>query len=185
MRGNIYIPKDTLKYMWIQKCSVFGVLEVFFKEPINLHFIKEISRNINLAHTSVRNNINFLVEKNLIIKKKSKPFEGYVANRENENFLFYKRAYNFLSLKLLKDKLIEVFYPNLIVVFGSYGLGEDIETSDIDILIVSKVKEEIDLTYFEEILKRKIRIIIVKNLNSLEEKLQRKISNGFVLYGSF
>ena len=75
----------------IQKCSYIKVLEVFFKEPTKIHFIREISKSISLAQTSVRNHIKELEKENLIIKKESRPFNGFVANRENEKFLFYKQ----------------------------------------------------------------------------------------------
>ncbi|MCD6464078.1 nucleotidyltransferase domain-containing protein, partial [Candidatus Woesearchaeota archaeon] len=117
-----------------QKCSYFKVLEVFFQEPTSIHFIKEISRKIKLAPTSVRIHIKDLLAKNLIKQKKAKPFNGLVANRENQDFIFYKRIYNLYSVKELNEFLITSFWPKLIVLFGSYSLGEDTEHSDIDIL---------------------------------------------------
>lgn len=169
----------------VHKCSYLKVLETFFIEPTNLHFIKGISRKINLAHTSVRGIITDLTEEKLIIKKESKPFDGYVANRENGDFLFEKRAYNLLSLKELKDYIAELLYPKLIAVFGSYSLGEDIEKSDIDILVLSKSKKELNVSKFEKKLNRKINIIYAEDLNKIERNLLNKIHNGFVLEGSF
>ena len=168
-----------------QKCSYLKVLEIFFIEPTTTHFIKEISRKINLAPTSVRNHIKDLLAKNLIKKKKAKPFNGLVANRENEDFIFYKSVYNLYSLKQLTDFLISTFWPKLIVVFGSYTKGEDIEKSDIDILIISKTKKEINLERFEKNLKRKINLLIVEKLEKLDKNIIKKIYNGTVLYGGF
>jgi len=168
-----------------QKCSYLKVSEIFFIEPTTTHFIKEISRKINLAPTSVRNHIKDLLAKNLIKKKKAKPFNGLVANRENEDFIFYKRVYNLYSLKQLTDFLISTFWPKLIVVFGSYTKGEDIEKSDIDILIISKTKKEINLERFEKNLKRKINLLIVEKLEKLDKNIIKKIYNGTVLYGGF
>ena len=87
----------------IQKCSKERILEVFFKEPTTIHFIREISRKINLAHTSVRKVIKDLEKADIIKKKESKPFTGYIANRENDIFIFMKRVYNlelFLEIKI-------------------------------------------------------------------------------------
>ena len=169
----------------VQKCSIIKVLEIFFVEPTSIHFIKEISRKINLAPTSVRVHIADLFKCNVIIKEKSKPFDGYVANRENTMFLYYKRAYNLITLKELQEKLTEELHPKTIVVFGSYSLGEDIELSDIDIFIVSKIEKEIDLGKFEKALKRKIRVITIDNLSKVNHKIQKKVMNGFALYGGF
>ena len=168
-----------------QKCSYLKVLEVFFIEPTTTHFIKEISKKINLAPTSVRNYIKDLLAKNLIKKKKAKPFDGFVANRENEEFVFYKRVYNLYSLKELSKFLTSIFWPKLIVVFGSYARGEDVEESDIDILIISKVKREVNLEKFKKDLKREINLLIIDKLKKLNKNLIKKIYNGIVLYGGF
>ncbi|OYT38257.1 hypothetical protein B6U82_00310 [Candidatus Pacearchaeota archaeon ex4484_31] len=168
-----------------QKCSYLKVLEVFFVEPTTLHFIKEISKKIGIAPTSVRNHIKDLLDKDLIKKKKARPFDGFIANRENEDFIFYKKVYNLYSLKELTEFLISSLWPKLIVVFGSYARGEDIEESDIDILIISKTKKEINLKKFEKKLKRKINLLIIDKLEKLDKNLIKKIYNGIVLYGSF
>lgn len=168
-----------------QKCSYLNVLEVFFTEPTAIHFIKEISRKINLAPTSVRAHISDLLKSNLVNKKKAKPFDGFTSNRENDDFIFYKRVYNFYSLKELAEALASSFYPKLVVVFGSYARGEDVEGSDIDILILSRTKKEIVLEKFEEKLKRKINLLVVDKLNKLDKPMLKKIYNGIVLYGGF
>jgi len=168
----------------VQKCSLIRTLEIFFIEPTTIHFIKEISRKIKLAPTSIRNNIKELLKDNLIKIKKTKPFNGFIANRESNSFIFYKRIYNLYSLKNLIDFLVESYYPKLVVVYGSYSLGEDIESSDIDIIII-KSNNEIKLGNFEKKLKRKIQIISINDLNELDINLKKKVLNGIVLYGGF
>ncbi len=167
----------------IQKYSDLRVLEVFFKEPTETHFIREISRKINLAPTSVKNIINNLLKQEFIKIKKAKPFEGYAANRENESFLFLKRAYNFMSLYELNNLIIQEIHPKAIVLFGSYSRGEDIETSDIDILILSNVKKELNFPKIEKKLKREINMIIVDNLKKLNPLVIKKIYNGITIHG--
>lgn len=169
----------------IQKSSIRKVLEIFFLEPTTIHFIREISRRINLAQPSVRNAIKYLLKKDLIKVKKSKPFDGLIANRDNERFIFLKKVNNLESLYHLKEKIIEEIHPRLFVVFGSYSLGEDIETSDIDILLISKTTKEINVKKFEDTLGRKINIMIVDDFRKLDKIMQKRIMNGFVLFGGF
>ncbi len=163
--------------------SLFAVIEVFFKEPIEIHFIKEISRKIRLAPTSVRNILKYLEKNHLIAKKKSKPFSGYIANRENEDFIFYKKIYNLYSLKDLIDEIANKIYPSAIVLFGSYSRGEDISSSDIDLLVLSKAKKEISFVLFEKTLNRKINLLVIDKLEKLDEPIKSKINNGIILYG--
>lgn len=172
-------------YIMVQKSSYLKTLEVFFQEPITIHFIKEISKKVKIAPTSIRMNIKQLLNESLIISKKSKPFNGYIANRDNEDFIFYKRIYNFYSLKEIKDYLSKHLSPKLAVVFGSYSLGEDIEGSDIDFLILSKSKKKLDLTSFEKELKREINVIIIKDLKKLDKNIIKRVYNGFVICGGF
>ncbi len=169
----------------VHKCNYLRVLKVFFEEPLTVHFIKEISRKIKLAPPSVRIYINDLKSQKLIIVKNTKPFAGLVSNRENEDFLYYKKIYNLYTLKELNKFLIKTFWPKLIVLFGSYARGEDVEASDIDIFILSKVKKEINLERFENQLKRKINLLIVDNLKKLDKSILKKIHNGIILYGGF
>lgn len=167
----------------IQQCSYIAVLEVFFKEPINIHFIREIGRRIKLAQTSVRNHIRDLEKKKLIVIKSAKPFNGFVANRENEEFLFYKQAYNFYSLLELRKIIVNALHPRAIIVFGSYSRGEDIEESDIDILVITKVKKEIEIKAIEKKMGRKINLIFKESLEKLEEPIKDNALNGWVIYG--
>ncbi len=180
---NKYIVKDTFMYHMIQKCGYLRTLEVFFREPTKVHFIRSISKEINLAQTSVRKHFKFLFEKKMIVEKKSNPFNGYVANRENDDFIFYKMIYNLSSMNPLKKFLVNSIYPKAIVLFGSYLLGEDVEDSDIDLVILSKTKKDLDLSKFETNLGRKINLLFVEELNDLDEKIQIKIKNGLVLEG--
>ncbi len=167
----------------IQKYSDLRVLEVFFKEPTATHFIREIGREIKLAPTSVRAIIKNLLKQELIKSKKSKPFDGYVANRENDAFLFYKKAYNILSLYELKELITDSLHPKSIILFGSYSRGEDVETSDIDILVISNIKKELNFPDTEKKLKRKINMMIIESLKKLDPLIIKKIYNGIMLYG--
>lgn len=180
---NNYISKDTFMYQMIQKCGYMATLEIFFREPTKIHFIREVSRKVNLAQTSVRNHFKFLAENNLISEKSSSPFDGHVANRENEDFIFYKMIYNLSSLKDLKNFIVKSCYPKAIVLFGSYLRGEDIESSDIDLFILAKNKKEIDVSKFENILNRKINLLFSDSLTKLDEVIQNKIKNGFLVEG--
>ncbi len=167
----------------VQKSSFLAVLEIFFIEPTSIHFIKEIGRRVNLAPTAVRASIISLLDLKLVKKKKAKPFEGIVADRENEDFIFYKRVYNLYSIKGLKNAIVAAHYPKLLVLFGSYSLGEDVETSDIDILMISKTRKEMNLEELEKKLKRKINIMIADDFERLDDAIKKKVLDGIVLYG--
>lgn len=168
-------------YMIIQKCSLWNVASVFLLEPTKVHFIKEISRKIKLSHTSVRLHLRTLLSEGLIKKVKAEPFEGYKADRENEEFLFTKKIFNLILLREcgLIEKLKEM-YPKSIILFGSYERGEDIETSDIDLYIDSKKFDLKDKEKYEKILNRKIHLIFK---DEPIEEIKKSIANGTILFG--
>jgi predicted nucleotidyltransferase len=167
-------------YMIIHECSLWKVAEIFFTEPTKTHFIKEISRKISLAPTSVRVHLKKLIKYGLVKEVKSEPFNGFKATRENEEFIFEKKIANLI---LIKDSgLIEQLkekYPKAIILFGSYNKGEDIETSDIDLFLDSK-PFKFDKEKFEENLKRKIHIIFKEEAN---KSLIESINQGTILFG--
>ncbi len=174
-----------MKQKSILKSSIWKVFEVFIDEPLRIHYIKEISRKINLAPTSIKKHIKDLENQKLITTKKGERFRGYIANRENTSFLFYKKIFNLMKIKEsdLIDYLITSLYPKTIILYGSFFRGEDVKESDIDLLIISKTKKRLELKKFEKILNRKIHIIIKEKLKKLPENLQLEIINGEVLYG--
>jgi len=167
----------------LQKSTFINILKVFFDEPTSVHFIREISRKVGVAPTSIRMNIKQLLKEKLIKVQKSKPFDGYVADREDDQFLFYKRIYNLYSLYSLKELIVESVQPKAIILFGSYSKGEDIETSDVDLIVISKVKKEINFGKFEKILSRKINAMFIDKLEKLDDNIKDKAINGIVLYG--
>lgn len=165
--------------------SVWKVFEVFVDEPLRIHYIKEISRRIKLAPTSVRKHLKELEKQGLIIAKKGERFSGFTANRDNGDFLFFKKMFNLIKLKEsgLVDSLINSFYPKTLVLYGSFLKGEDVEGSDVDLLLISKSKKNIDLGEFEDILKRKIHIVVEDSLKKFKDNLKSEIINGMILYG--
>ncbi|UZE93977.1 MAG: nucleotidyltransferase domain-containing protein [Candidatus Pacearchaeota archaeon] len=168
-----------------QKCSLWRVFDVFVEKPLKIYYIKEIARKINLAPTSVKKHLLYLLKQNLILKKKGERFFGFVANRDNKDFLFYKKIFNIIRLKEsgFLDFLIDSLHPQAIVLYGSYFRGEDIETSDIDMLILSKIKKRLILEKFERILKKGIHLITIASLKKLTPGLKMEVINGLVLHG--
>jgi len=164
------------------------VADVFFNEPTKMHYLVEISRNINLSHTSVK---NYLIElkKQKIIREKllikgTRKFPYFKANINDSSYVYYKKLNNNLTLKksglieFLRDKLM----PKSIVLFGSYQKGQDIEDSDIDLFVECK-EQDINVKSFEKKLNRKIQLHFKQNFSDYPEELKNNIVNGVVLYG--
>jgi predicted nucleotidyltransferase len=138
---------------------------------------------LKLGMPSVINHVKKLEKEGLIKKEKRGVYKSYVSEK-NDLFRIYRR--NDMLQRMhesgLVDFLAEKFMPNSIVLFGSCARGEDIETSDVDLLVVAKEKE-INLKKFESLLKRKISLHFDENVSEIPKELLNNIVNGIVLFG--
>ena len=83
----------------IQKCSIWNVFSEFAKNPKKDYQVRELSRQIKLAPTSIKLHLSELEKEGIVKKEKVGVYKAYKSNFENENFRFYKRIYNIISLK--------------------------------------------------------------------------------------
>jgi len=110
----------------------------------------------------------------------------YSANRVLPQFLLEKKLFNLRQL--LRSELIDFLKEELnnpvVIVFGSYVRGEDVEGSDIDLYVETVTKKKITVEKYEKVLGRKIQLFIYSKLNKVENKeLANNIINGIVLQG--
>ena len=172
----------------LQKCSILKVAGVFFNEPTKQHYLIEISKKANMAHTSVKKHIStlkeFLIIKETTEQKGSRKFPIYTANINNKDYRDYKKIYNIIKLKESKliDFLKDDLMPGSIVLFGSYQKGEDIEDSDIDLFIECQ-EEKMDLSRFKKQLNRNVQLHFKKKFKEYPKELRNSIVNGIVVDG--
>jgi predicted nucleotidyltransferase len=172
----------------LHNCNLWNVATVFFDNPNKSFELIEISRRINLAHTSVKNHLLTLIDLKIINKgtvnfgNKANPC--YFANKKHSLFIHYKKIYNLECLK--KAELIEYIedkcQPNCIVLFGSFQKGEDVSDSDIDLFVESNEKN-LNLKKYEEKLNRKIQIHFKNKFKEYSNELKNNLINGIVLSG--
>ena len=164
------------------------ILKVFFDEPKKQHYLKEISRKTDIAHTSVKPILEKLkkqgIIKERIEKRGSRDFPMFLADFQKKEHKALKRLYNLESLmdSGIIEHIIKKTTPSCIYVFGSYSRGEDTEDSDIDIFIEAE-KKDIDNKTFENVLKRKIEPHFNPDFRKYPKELKNNIINGTKLYG--
>ncbi|MBU0979996.1 MAG: nucleotidyltransferase domain-containing protein [Nanoarchaeota archaeon] len=172
----------------LQKSSVWKTASVFFLNPTKKHYLKEISREISLAHTSVKNNIMDLIKEGIIKQeieqRGSRRFPMYSADLRNPSYKKYKQVFNLMSI--MESGLIEhigdKLMPKAIVLFGSYRKGEDIEDSDIDLFVECR-EADIDLDGYRKKLRRQIQLHFNEDFHTYPKELRNNILNGVVLHG--
>lgn len=164
-------------------------LKPFFDEPTKSFHIRELSRMLNINHTSIRLHLNNCVEEGYLEKTKGDTYPAYklVISRKTLNLKLYHNLEKLRCSGIIEALEKHYDYPT-IVLFGSYASATDVSGSDIDICIISEADKEINVSGFEKTLNRKISIHrFTKKLWQNEKKtnpgLVNSICNGIVLSG--
>ncbi len=160
------------------------IMNFFYKNSYLNVNIRTLAQKLKLNHTSVRIHLNKLQKENNLKVKKGNLEHLFSLNINSNKIKIKKRLWNIESLyeSGLIDYLDEIFEsPKSIVLFGSYGFGEDSERSDIDIAIQTSIKKNPKLEKYEKKLNHKIQIFNFDKNN--EENLLNSIYNGVVMKG--
>jgi len=168
----------------ITRDNTLRVMELFFRFPEGKFHLREVGRLTGLSMPGARKILIRLEKEKLLMSKNEKVVKNFYASR-NEKFVSLKRAYNLHSvfssglLGFLREKYEE---PEAIVLFGSYSRGEDASGSDIDIAVITSKRRLPDVSAFEKMLGRKIRIYETA-LRKADAEFLNTLANGIVLYG--
>lgn len=161
-------------------------------EPEKEFHVREIARRVTMSPTTVSKRLK-LYEKNGILRSEEKLNHLlFMADLSSDSFRYKKIAYNLEKIgssgliEFVKDKLD---YPEAIVLFGSWAKGENSGKSDLDLMIVSPNKREIDLRKFEKEFGDVQLFILssgdVEGLKKTNPELVNSFVNGIVLDGSW
>lgn len=159
------------------------ILGVFFDKPAYRYYVREIARITDLNPNTVLNIISQLEKEELVIREKKSYIVEVFANfsekfKEKKRIFNLKKIYESGIISFLKKK----FSPTLISVIGSYSMGEDSEKSDIDFVIISNIKNDLDLSLFEKFIGRNIHLIVA-DYKDFSGEFYINLINGVVLYG--
>jgi len=164
-----------------------NIIKIFFEEPSREFNVREVARILKISPATASKDLGNLVKQGLLKLRKERIFHLYRANLENDSYKDFKLFYNIKKIKDLGliDALNKYYLKPAIVLFGSASKGEDTETSDLDLVVVSeKTKEFPKLKNFERKIRKKIQLFRVKNINELRNKhLMNNVLNGIVLQG--
>jgi len=161
------------------------VLEFFFDDPEGAFHIREIARQIKRHPNTVLKEVNLLAKEGLLMKRATRAVVEVRANRDSELFIRLKRLSNLKKTYL--SGMVDVLYkeygaPEAIVLFGSYSRGEDVAKSDIDLAIVTKKGQTIDVDKYENMFKRHVQVHLI-DLQRAGKGFLTNLANGIVLKG--
>ena len=162
------------------------ILKLFFDGPIIRLHIREVARKVDLSPPGARKILESLEKDGLLIREPTPIVVEYRGNYDSELFMAWKRSINLFSLHssgLVKHLTDYYGVPECIVLYGSYARGEDTAHSDIDIAIVTKKKNIPETDTFDDKLKRKVSIHLIKDMREVDSGFINSLANGIVLSG--
>ncbi|MBU0530051.1 MAG: nucleotidyltransferase domain-containing protein [Nanoarchaeota archaeon] len=165
-----------------------NVMELFMEDPQRKYHLREVAKILDISPRTAKKYLSVLKEERLVIVKREKIFENYMADTDSQRFRDNKVFYSAEKIKksgLIKYLEEEMDYPTIIL-FGSVARGTDTKTSDIDIFIISENRAEPDIDRFEKILKRPIQIMVATKedfKSGKNKELYNNVVNGVILSG--
>ena len=160
-------------------------IKVFFSmNPTAKLRVRQIERELGLPLPSVIRYCSELEKEGILRKESVSGISAYSADRASKKFLIEKRLLNIKMMfeSGLVDYIIREHFNPIIVLFGSYSKGEDIESSDIDLYIETPKKQDFRLEKFEKTLKRRIQVFNYKNIKDVRNlHLSNNIINGITI----
>ncbi len=160
------------------------IQEYFFINPTGKLWVRELERTLHLPLPSVIRYCRELEKEGILKTIKTGNVTFYTADRTNTRYLLEKKLFNIRQIHHsgILDYLRQTMSNPIIIIFGSYAQGEDIESSDIDLYIETPSPKKINLEKFEKILKRKIQVFKYNNIHSIPNKhLANNVINGIIL----
>lgn len=165
------------------------ILKPFFEDPNRKFSIRELSRILKINHTTVRQYLNKLVKEGFLSSKKEGVYSFYqlILSKKALNLKLYYNLEKIRNSNLIED-LEKAYDLPVIVLFGSYTLARDDNSSDIDICLISNVDKEFQTNKYEKSLNRKISLhkFSKDSWNKAKKSnsnLINNICNGIVLSG--
>jgi len=126
------------------------IFNVYFESKKNSLYYNEIKELSNLSDSSLSRILKFLVENKFLSIEKTKSNTYYnIYNKKDFILEYCKIAYNKFKklnrdVKIPLKNFINLLNHNIytVILFGSASRGDETEESDIDILLVSNIKNK-------------------------------------------
>ncbi len=168
--------------------NIINNLKPFFKDSYRKINVREYARINKISPPTASKLLEKYHKQNLLEKEKFKNYIFYYANINNKLFIDLSRIYWLQELKRIG--LIEYLNENLlepvIYLFGSFSKAEINKNSDIDIAIFTISEKIVNLSKFEQKIKRRIEIFQFKDIKFVKNKeLLGNILEGYLLSGNW
>jgi len=165
-----------------------NIIRLFFDSPRRKYYIREVASLVGVAPRTAKKYLENMREMKLLSLRKDKLYDSYVADTESIDF---KNSKVFYVMKKIRNSGLVDFierkfnYP-AIILYGSASRGEDVENSDIDIFVVAKKCEDVNVDKFSSDIGREVHMMCMNEQDFKSGKnseLINNVINGIVISG--
>lgn len=163
--------------------KIINDLKPFFEDCYRRINVREYAKIMRISPPTASKLLAYYNTENLLLKERYRNYILYYSNKESKGFINLSRIYWDYRLNELVDLMIKKLIDPVIILFGSLSKAEVKYDSDVDLAVFAHQKG-LDISKFEEKLKRKIQIYWFKSLKDIKNReLANNITNGFILKG--
>ena len=145
--------------------------------------VREYAKTIRVSPPTASKILKELEKEGLLKKRPERKYLLFSANRNSEILRDLSKIYWREKLKELIDYINSELYPNTILFFGSLTKLEAKKDSDIDVLVITKIKKQLDFSKYIKMYKRNIQLFNFPSFDKINEELKNNMLNGFVVRG--
>jgi len=138
--------------------NIIKTLSFFFRNPTKELSQTKLLKQIKIAKATLIKWLRLLVDERVLLMEKIGVTNLYKLNNDNNIVKYLKILFTISELEPLRE--ISEKYSSFFYVYGSSARGENVETSDIDLLIIGKPDKSgltKDINNFSEKIKKEIK----------------------------
>jgi predicted nucleotidyltransferase len=167
------------------------LMEYFVKNPEKEFYVRELAKLVKKAPTTVSTYLKKYKKDGILESEHKFNHLLFKANTNSSKFKQLKLNYNINLLYasgLIEYIINEFNHPEAIVLFGSFSKAQNIANSDIDLLVITPLKKDLNLKKYEKILGHEIQLFVhsdkeIKKMREKNKGLVNKWINGIILDG--
>jgi len=146
--------------------------------------VREYSRLMNMSPPTASKLLKGFEKEGLLKKRFERGYLLFRSNRESFILKELSKIYWRIKLEGIIKYLSEKINLSGIILFGSLIKLETTETSDVDLVIFSDSKKDINFEKYEKKIGRKIQLFRFKSYSKINSKeLKMNILEGYILQG--
>jgi predicted nucleotidyltransferase len=145
--------------------------------------VREYSKLVKLSPPTSSKILKEFEKQNILKMRTDRKYLFFRANQESNLLRDLSIIYWKNKFKEIISYLNEALFSDTIILFGSLSKLEAKKDSDIDLVVLSKLKKDLDLKKFKNKYKRDIQLFIFGSLDEINKELKKNILKGIFLMG--